>query len=274
MSKINILEITLKAEENWEEQKQAIIDLYPKVIKHYVFQLEKGDSGYLHFQGRISLVKKRTAIEAGKNIKTYKGLSNIYCTPTCNNEIKFNAMEAFYCIKDDTRVEGPWKDSDEVIYIPRQVREITSLFPWQTDVINTVGKWDTRSINVIVDKTGCTGKSTLVQYMRAYKLARKIPFSNDYKDILRMVCDMPSSQAYIFDMPRAINKEKLYQFYSAIEEIKGGYAFDDRYTFKEKIFDCPTVWVFSNEYPDKKLLSIDRWKCFQITEGMELRRTG
>ena len=29
------------------------------VAKRYVFQLEEGDTGYRHYQGRLSLIKKR-----------------------------------------------------------------------------------------------------------------------------------------------------------------------------------------------------------------------
>lgn len=114
---------------------------------------------------------------------------------------------------------------------------------------------------------GNIGKSTLVGWIRAYKLGRALPPVNDYKDMLRIVCDLPVSKAYIIDMPRALKKDKLWGFYSAIETIKDGYAYDDRYHFKEKIFDCPNIWIFSNIKPDFKLLSKDRWKIYNVENG-------
>lgn len=234
--------------------------LYPNIVKKYCFQLERGDSGYEHYQGRISLVKKRRTSETIKLIQPL--LEGIHISPTSNNGLEGN----FYVMKLDTRIDGPWADTDEKIYVPRQVRGIT-LLPWQKTLIEKSGEWDTRSINIIHDNEGNIGKSTLVTYMGVHKLGRQIPYCNDYKDILRMVMDMPTATTYLIDMPRAINKDKLFQLYSAIETIKNGYAYDDRYHFKEKYFDCPNVWVFTNVLPEEGLLSKDRWKYWGVKNG-------
>ena len=42
-------------------------NLLKKWAKKWVFQKEKGDSGYIHYQGRISLIKKREP-EVLKNV--------------------------------------------------------------------------------------------------------------------------------------------------------------------------------------------------------------
>lgn len=237
--------------------------IYPSIVKKYCFQLEQGDSGYLHYQGRISLIKKRRLNEILKLIKPV--LDKIHLSPTSNNGLDEN----FYVTKEDTRIEGPWKNTDEVIYIPRQIRGI-ELRPWQKSLIEKSAEWDTRNINIIHDTEGNIGKSTLVTYMGVHKLGRRIPYCNDYKDILRIVMDMPTASTYLIDMPRAINKDRLYQMYSAIETIKDGYAYDDRYSFKEKYFDCPNIWVFTNVLPEVSMLSNDRWSYWEIKNG-ELR---
>jgi len=54
---------------------------------------------------------------------------------------------------------------------------------------------------------------------------------------------------------------------SGIETLKDGYAYDDRYHFKEEYFDCPQIWVFMNMVPDISMLSKDRWKLWVIKEG-------
>lgn len=163
---------------------------------------------------------------------------------------------------------GPWTNEDEKEppYIPRQVREMGPLKPWQQEVVRLSKEWDTRSIYVIVDKQGGIGKSTLAAYMDVHGLGLEIPFANDYRDIMRMVMDMPSSNCYIIDMPRALKKEKLYQMWSAIESVKNGYVFDDRYTFKRKRFDCPQIFVYTNTEPDISLLSRDRWKILTVKD--------
>lgn len=233
-------------------------------VKKYCFQLEEGDTGYRHFQGRFSLIKKRRLQEIIPNFQ--KIFPGIHLSPT----VKDNQTCDFYVTKTDTRVEGPWSDTDEETYIPRQIREIKELYPWQQKVIELSKIWDTRVIDVIYDPNGNNGKSILTTYMGVYKLGKTLPFVNDYKDIMRMVMDLPTSNCYIIDMPRAINKEKLFQMYSGIETIKSGYAYDDRYQFKDKYFDCPRVFVFTNTIPDFNLLSRDRWNIWTINSNKNL----
>lgn len=256
-------EWTLPAEEDPNSQRVDVIATLKDWASKWWFQYEEGDQGYKHFQGKLNLKKKRRLQEIAPLLQAEPPLKKIHLSPTCKN----NIGKTNYIIKKDTRIDGPWTWEDEEIYIPRQIREITELYPWQQSIVDQVGVWDTRTINVIYDKDGNIGKSTLVGYLRAHQLAKKLPFCNDFKDIMRMVCDMPTSRCYLIDMPRAINKEKLFQMYSAIEEIKNGYAYDDRYKFKEKFFDCPNIWVFSNTLPDRNLVSNDRWKIWEVKDN-------
>lgn len=233
--------------------------IHPKYVKKYTFQLEKGDSGYEHFQGRLSLIKKRRLTEACKLLKEV--LPKIHLSVTSNNGLEDN----FYVLKEDTKLEGAWSDTDpKPQFIPRQIREITKLKPWQQTVVDLSSEWNTRNINIILDTAGNIGKSILSTYMGVYGHGRQLPYCNDYKDIMRMVMDIPTSRCYLIDMPRAINKEKLFQMYGAIETVKSGYAYDDRYSFRDKYFDCPNIWVFTNTVPDFGLLSIDRWKLWEV----------
>jgi len=243
-----------------------IIKRLTGIAKRFVFQKEEGDSGYIHYQGRMSLVKKRRKHEV---LKLFEEPPN-YLEPTSNPE--YQKGDAFYQQKVDTRVDGPWTDKDEVIKLTRQVREMDGLRPFQQSIISNVGIWDKRSINVVYCERGNLGKTSLVSYMRAYKLGRALPPVNDYKDLLRIVCDLPVSKMYLFDMPRALNKDRMYQFYSAVETIKDGYAYDDRYSFKEKVFDCPNIWIFCNVLPDVDMLSADRWKLWKIDNFYRLRK--
>lgn len=228
-----------------------------KHCKKWAFQLEEGkEQAFQHYQGRFSL-----------KIKTRLGsLKKLFNIPQMHYSITSNANKKnnFYVLKEDTKIAGPWTSEDEVLYVPRQIREIQNLYPWQEKVIKLSKLWDTRSIHWVFDKDGNHGKTVLKGWMRAYKLGRALPFCNNYKDLLRMVCDMPTSSCYLIDLPRAINKDALYQMYAGIESIKDGYAFDDRYKFREKYFDCPSVFVFSNTLPDQSLLTKDRWKIYEI----------
>jgi len=255
------------------DTEDQLITLLKGFSKKFVFQLEKGEkNGYLHYQGRLSLVKKcrpSTVLNLFED-----GSKPNWIRPTIKKEAdkyRHNG-DAFYQMKEQTRVLGttPWSDKDEVIYIPRQIREIKQLRPFQQQIIDDAVNWDTRTINMVYCPEGNKGKSLLVGYCRAYKIGRALPPVNDYKDMMRMVCDMPTARMYLIDMPRSINKDRLYQFYAGVESLKDGFAYDDRYHYKEKVFDCPNIWIFSNRLPDQKLLSKDRWKIWKINQDYEL----
>jgi len=242
--------------------RAVLIKNLQNCAKKWVFQLEKGsETGKLHFQGRISLkVKTR---DAGKlNL----GIGHVSATHDKDND--------FYVTKIETRVEGPWSDKDVVCYIPRDVGKITELRPWQKQLLSIITAYEERKVTVVIDPVGCSGKSTFVRWCMCHKFGQIIPMANDYKDLLRVVMDAPKSPCYFVDMPRAMRKEKLYQFYSAVETIKGGYAFDDRYSFKQELFDPPNVVIFTNSMPDLQLLTRDRWQLFLLQNGVLIAEQG
>lgn len=240
-----------------------LANLFKHIAKKWCFQLEKGEqSGYLHYQCRISLKTVARVSELRKRLNNLE----CYLTPTSNE----NRDNNFYVSKDDTRVSGPWKDDDP--YIPRQIRDIKELRPWQQQIINDSKIWDTRTINIVWDETGNHGKSILKTWVGVHKIGRALPFENDYRAILRMVMDTPKVPLYIIDIPRALKKDHLYQFFSGIETLKDGYAYDDRYKFREEYFDCPCIWVFMNTIPDLDYLSKDRWKFWTFSKQGNLIR--
>lgn len=238
--------------------KDDLLTLLKKYCKKYVFQLEQGETtGYKHYQGRISLIKKHRKTEI------LKFFTPNYLEPSVN--ATFYAGDMFYVMKDETRLDGPWDErSEKKIYIPRQIREIQSLKPWQQSIIDDSKVWNTRTINLLYDDQGNIGKSIIKTYIGVHQIGRSLPFTNDYKDMLRMVMDTEKKPLYIIDIPRALKKEHMFNFFSAIETLKDGYAYDDRYSFKEEYFDCPNIWVFTNVIPDLQLLSKDRWKFWQV----------
>ena len=60
--------------------------------------------------------------------------------------------------------------------------------------------------------------------------------------------------------------------WSAIEEIKNGMSYDKRYHGRMRYFDPPTVWCFTNSFPDMRVLSQDRWRFYMISATNELYR--
>lgn len=256
------IHLTQKGKKIWREDEYPVLQKQlGEICKQGTFQLEEGSkTGKLHFQGRISLKKKMRKTALVKiATETFLRQGVRWSITSKTNINNFN-----YLTKEFTRKAGPWDITEKPLIIPRQIREIKELRPFQKQIIADANVWNTRTINWVYQPKGCVGKSILKTYLRAHKLGRPLPPCNDMKDLLRMVCDMPTSKLYIVDLPKAMKKDKLYGLLGALETIKDGYAYDDRYHFKEKIFDCPNIWVFSNMLPDFNMLSNDRWKIWNI----------
>lgn len=236
--------------------------------KKWCFQLEQGDTGYRHWQGRFSLMKKRTKVVL---MKLFNPVPN-YLEPTLNE----NRDNNFYVLKEDTRIEGPYMDTPIVNsdYIPRQFR-VQSLYPYQEKIIESRNDFDARLINVIYDPIGNKGKSTLAALIEIKYGGIDMPPVNDYKELIQLAYCVISSMSekpkiMMFDMPRALNKEKLCGLYSAIEQIKKGKVYDLRYKYHSLWLDSPQIWVFTNVPPDMNFLSEDRWKVWQIDDNKML----
>ena len=244
--------------------EKGVIKMLELVAKKWVFQLEEGDSGYRHYQGRLSLIKKRRQSEKHILLKLLKEAPPNYIEPT--NNVEFLTGDMFYVTKEDTRLAGPWRDDDEIKYETRQLKEFLQfdMYEWQKQIIGMIDHWDGRKIDLIYDKPGCIGKSMISEYLEFNGLAEEIPPYRLMDDIFQWVCSRPIKKAYLVDMPKGMKKDKLGDLYSGLEVIKNGVAYDKRYTAKKIRFDRPRIFVFTNELPQFKLMSLDRWQVWEI----------
>jgi len=235
-----------------------------KICKKYTFQLEKGEKkGRMHFQGRLSLKEKTTTVALATLLRDVGIRAHLSVT---SNE---NRKNDFYVMKEETRVSGPYTE-EQFIEFPRDVLAMVKLRPWQRDLVGEIINYSERTVNILYDPFGNIGKTRFCRYMMCHKDAQILPFCNEYKDIMRMAYDVGAKPVYLIDIPRAICKKKLSQMFSAIETLKSGYAYDDRNTFKQRIFDPPRIVVFTNNLPDRAMLSDDMWKVHQVI-GNELQ---
>jgi len=240
------------------------------IAKKYVFQLEQGDSGYRHYQGRLSLIKKRRRQEKHLLLKLFKDTPPNYIEPTVN--VEFHTGESFYQVKEDTRLNGPWTDRDEIKVKTRQLTNFieNEMYQWQKEIFQMCRVYDGRKIDLIYDPNGNIGKSIMSEYLEYEGLAEEIPPFRLMDDIFQWVATRPIKKSYIVDMPRGMKKDKLGDFYSGLEVIKNGVAYDKRYTAKKIRFDRPRVFVFTNTLPVFKLMSIDRWNVWEVNPQFEL----
>lgn len=251
MSSINPLarwDFTLSAVCTTDED---LLKTVKKFCKQWSFQLEGSETGYLHYQGRVSF-KTKTRKPTGFPKETH-------WSPTA----EINAGNDFYVTKEETRIRGPWTDLDE------EKTKCWDLegkvpWPWQQHVIDDAKVFDDRTINMIIDKQGHNGKKFLTKYMAYNELGSYLPCLDSYKDLMAIVLDKPISRLYIVDAPRQWDPRTQTQFWMAIENIKDGYCFDTRFKYRERIFGCPQVWVMSNRSPDQSALTKDRWRLWTI----------
>lgn len=241
--------------------------------KHWSFQLERGEqTGRDHYQGIISLKTKRTKAEC---LSVMNPLPEFF-EPIANASLKAGS-ESFYVTKPDTRIDGPWTDKDVERYIPRQYRGLEqTLYPWQQYVWDNVNTFEPRIVNLVLDRTGCNGKSTLASLMELHEKGIDMPPINDGEKLIQSLADIliatenREPKCIFIDIPRAMKQDKLYGLYSAIEQIKKGKVTDTRYSYKQWWFDSPQVWVFCNTVPDVTYLSQDRWRFWKISEDKHL----
>jgi len=251
---------------------EDIIGLFKDVVKHYSFQLEESDGGYRHYQGRISLIKKRRRPELVKFLKeSANRLADLnYLEPTCNPEYLTGSF--CYVLKADTRIAGPWTDKDEKKVMTYQLKLFNSweLRPYQAELMKQVDIFEMRCIDLIYDKNGNLGKSLFCEAMEYLGKVEEVPPFRLMDDIFAWVCSRPIKKCYVFDMPRGMKKDKLADFYAGVEVVKNGVAYDKRYTAQKKRFDRPRIFIFTNTLPMFSLMSKDRWKLWQIDENFEL----
>lgn len=231
--------------------------------KKWAFQLETGETGFIHWQGRLSLLKKKRLNELRNFFKdNYPAWDGVHWSPTANN----NTTNFNYVMKDDTRTDGPWTDKDEIKFDTLQLKIFKKyeMYKWQTSLHGMATSYNDRCIDLIYDINGNSGKSIFAEYLEYEGIAEEIPPFRLMDDIFQWVCSRPTKKCYIVDLPRGMKKDKLADFYAGIEVIKNGVAYDKRYSAKKKRFDRPRIFVFTNTLPAFNLMSIDRWVVWKI----------
>lgn len=238
----------------------------------WVFQLESGlKTAYCHYQIKLRL-KKRQRLTQFAAVCKDAGFSKGKLSVESAGGNTFS-----YETKEESRVEGygPYRDNQSKINHELEQSDPDVQFldehraPWQQFIYLQIKHLhDHRHVNFVYDTQGSIGKSTFLKWLAYNKTVLIVPPFRQTKDILQYVCSSvkqhSAPKAVFIDMPRAMPKDKLAEFYAAVETIKSGFAYDGRYTAQQVLFKCPLVWVFGNVAPDLGLLSADRWFLWEI----------
>jgi len=223
----------------------------------WAFQEEKGATGYLHWQIAFKL-KERLRLNQLRQMAAGGPLDKAHFSPMHSEE---GSDE--YVMKEDTRVKGPWSSDREE---PREIKGI-QLRAWQQTIAEDCKEPCTtenrRKIQIVIDRAGGAGKSTLRTYLRFHGIANIVPWcSKSTEDVMAMIMNMPTRNAYLFDIPRDADEKTTRGVWAACECLKDGWVYDKRHKYREKIFSAPKIWVFMNRQPDWDLLTSDRWGAY------------
>lgn len=242
--------------------------------KHYIFQLERGEGGLLHYQGYINL-KKQTRFKG--LIKMMQDNFHGIHLSICSKAGEFALKQ--YCMKTDTRVSGPWMDKvNTKIDLEEKAKEKfknIELRPWQQEWFDLVSQDpDDRCICWLTDEKGGAGKTKLAKWAYAVKGIPTFTYANS-ANVLNLVSKMPHLKTYCFDLARTkSSKIADNELYTCLESIKNGYFVNEKYETNIVFMESPHVWVFANQKPKLDRMSGDRWRLYEIRDGHLVQSDG
>lgn len=241
------LSIDGKDEHAKNEKKQ--IDLFMKShCKKWAYQLEKGNTNYVHWQIRISLGVKKRGSEL-KQILAETELKGAHISPTSGTgHHGFN-----YVTKESGRLWGPFSDKDD----PNEDAEDTEdmklcnedPYVWQRKWMELIKayKMDTH-IHLLIDVFGKGGKSTWAKLLAKHKKAVWVPLLDTVEKMIGFAMGKYKEgvNCFILDISRTIEPKQLKHICSAIEIMKSGNLMDWRYQAQQLWITPPMVIILSN----------------------------
>lgn len=233
----------------------------------YIFQLEKGKKAETpHFQCNLRLKEKMTMTKLRLSLRS--NLREFYAGGCMTIRPTHDLKKAnFYCMKEDTRVAGPWLFPSD-IYIGQDL--IKKFHPWQESLFGLLmSSPDDRKIPLVCDPTGNKGKSIFAKTLGYRHGACVIPLGLTSAQMKAAIVGNGPKKIYILDLPR--NNKSFREIFDTIEETKRGFVISSfQGKLKELYMSRPHVICFTNEFPDLGLLSFDMWDLYQISPNMEL----
>jgi hypothetical protein len=127
---------------------------------------------------------------------------------------------------------------------------------WQQRVVEIANQEPhPRKIYFVIDRVGNVGKTYLAGFLRRNLEKVQILKPGKLADMCLMY--RIETKVLIVDVPRSKSEQLQYAF---LESVKDGMLFSGKYESQMKFFTPPHVFVFMNEEPDMKALSVDRYE--------------
>lgn len=241
-------------------------------IDQWVFQVEFATR--FHYQGKINCSDRKAK---GTLLADFQAagfdITNLTLRPVSSNGRQANALD-FYCTKLDTRVSGPFADASwqppkkKKVYEGKDLECMETPLQWQSTVLDWLGApADDRTVRWIYNKAGNAGKSKLQKYLCWKAKATMVPMGTATQ-LKTCVIAKGAHDAYVCNIGRVSgNAESQRDLFSALEAIKDGFVESAMYGKVQTLFmEPPHVIVFSNDLPDLRLASMDRWKVYEVKD--------
>lgn len=268
---------------------------WPEYVGYGVYQLERGDSGTLHWQGYAELTGPQLLTRLKKWL------------PTAHFEKRLgtDVQARDYCMKADSRVDGPWEHG---VFVPAANTQGK-----RTDLQSFVEALDSGASkrDLYRDHAGVAARhpryvETMLQFRQAESAPKLPPFVAKFgwqEGVMEMLDDPQGPHdrqiLWVYDpfgnsgktyMARYLRQErgafycnggkgvdicyaydcepivifdyvrdaKEFVNYGVIEQIKNGILTSSKYESRTKIFATPHVMVFANFPPELSKFSEDR----------------
>ena len=218
---------------------------------------EVGESGTPHLQGYINFNTKL------RPLSLFKDLGAHFEKARGSDSDNFK-----YCSKDG-----------KVCFscgFPKPLKPLAcenNFRPWQVPLNNMAEvDPDERTIVWIRGREGNEGKTTYCKYLhRRYGAICLGGKSADMKNgIIQYVVEHGDAPSFIVvNLPRSFNSD--YLSYTGLEEVKDMFFYSGKYEGGMVDGNSPHLWIFSNQLPDLRMCSLDRWLIYDIIDNELVR---
>lgn len=238
---------------------------YDPEVDKYIFQAEmtineegKENPHYqCYFHRKKKQRPKKLAIDWNDEMKGV----NIQAASTKGKE----ALKA-YCMKEESRVRGPW--ADKRLYLGRDLWKRENFPNWQKDMLKYLeAPPNDRDMYWVYDPIGHNGKTKFIKWLTTHLDGVFLGWAAA-ENALNLVSQFPHKMIYAWNLTRTKPKSvSELDLYTAMESVKDGMFMNTKYETKMILMEPPHIIVCSNDLPKLHLMSLDRWKIFQVVEG-------